>query len=719
MKRAILSTLLIAATAATTQGALVLNERFNYPDGNIVGAINSPWQTTSAGTPMECTNNMLVVTTSRAEDVNALLAGVSSFTAASPYNTNSSAVLYSKFQIYFTGFPTAAGTYFAHFKDNQSGAATGFGARIWASTTNAVSGGLLTAGKLRLGIANGPNASVTSGQWDTDLTTNVVYTVVTRFVPATGLSTLWINPTAETDASVTATDGDKLPDRPIAMDVYAYGFRQASGEGTIWIDNLKIATSFDGLSAPGISFIADQNISANTATPAIPFTVTDDETPATSLTVTGSSSDTTLIPNGNIVFGGSATNRTVTVTPAPGKQGTAAITVNCTDTDNKTTSISFLVRVGAPVISTIADIETMINTPAAPGSFTVGDGESAASTLTLTGTSSNPGLVPDANIVFGGGASNRTVTVTPTAGITGLSTITVVVSDGVNTNSTQFVVTVAPALGLVLSDDFNYPDGALYDGQNLSPWARTSGTTADVKVTNNVAILSQDLQEDVASALTSAPFDTTTGWILYSGFTVTFTALPSSTGDYFTHLRDTGTTFRAKVFGLTSGAASGKFRLGIANQGNIPSAVFPQDLNLNQEYQVVTKYNVGSGVATLWINPATAASSHVTATDQPGPNLIATFSLRESGGIGTNMVDNLRVSTSFADVVTLTPPATPDSIPLNIAVLGSSVRLSWTNSAFKLQSATSVAGPYSDVLGAASPYTTSMTGTQKYFRLKY
>jgi hypothetical protein len=718
MKRAILSMLLIAATAATTRGALVLTERFNYPDGNIVGAINSPWQTTSAGTPMVCSNSMLVVSTSRAEDVNAFLAGVSSFTASSPYNTNSSTVLYSKFQIYFTGFPTAAGTYFAHFKDNNSGAATGFGARIWASTTNAVSGGLLAAGSFRLGIGNGPNANSTTGQINTDLTTNVIYTIVTRFVPATGDSTIWLNPVNESDPSVTATDIGSAS-RPNAMDVYAYGFRQATGEGTMFIDNLKIATSFDGLSAPGVSFIADQNIPANASTPAIPFTVVDDETPAASLTVTGSSSDTTLIPNGNIVFGGSATNRTVTVTPAPGKQGTAAVTINCTDTDNKTTSISFLVRVGAPVISAIADIETVINTPAAPGSFTVGDGESAASTLTLTGTSSNPGLVPNANIVFGGSASNRTVTVTPTAGITGLSTITVVVSDGANTNSTQFVVTVAPQLGLVLSDDFNYPDGSLYDGQNFSPWARTSGTTADVKVTNNVAILSQDLQEDVAVALTNAPFDTTTGWILYTGFTVTFTALPSSTGDYFAHLRDTGTTFRAKVFGSTSGAASGKFRLGIANQGNIPSAVFPQDLNLNQEYQVVTKYNVGSGVATLWINPATAASSHVTGTDQPGPNLIATFSLRESGGIGTNMVDNLRVSTSFADVVTLVPPATPNPIPLNIAVLGSSVTLSWTNSVFKLQSATSVAGPYSDVLGAASPYTTSTTGTQKYFRLKF
>ena len=32
--------------------------------------------------------------------------------------------------------------------------------------------------------------------------------------------------------------------------------------------------------------------------------------------MSGSSSNTTLVPNGNIVFGGSGANRTVTVTPA-------------------------------------------------------------------------------------------------------------------------------------------------------------------------------------------------------------------------------------------------------------------------------------------------------------------------------------------------------------------------------------------------------------------
>ena len=66
---------------------------------------------------------------------------------------------------------------------------------------------------------------------------------------------------------------------------------------------------------PTISDIADQTIAEDAPTGALAFTVGDVETAAADLTVTGSSSNTALVPNANIVFGGSGANRTVTVTP--------------------------------------------------------------------------------------------------------------------------------------------------------------------------------------------------------------------------------------------------------------------------------------------------------------------------------------------------------------------------------------------------------------------
>src|SRR5260370_34893723 len=66
---------------------------------------------------------------------------------------------------------------------------------------------------------------------------------------------------------------------------------------------------------------------SGTAVGPINFTVGDVETPAASLTVSGGSSNQTLMPDANIVLGGTGANRTVTLTPAAGQAGTAAVTL--------------------------------------------------------------------------------------------------------------------------------------------------------------------------------------------------------------------------------------------------------------------------------------------------------------------------------------------------------------------------------------------------------
>ena len=81
------------------------------------------------------------------------------------------------------------------------------------------------------------------------------------------------------------------------------------------------------------------------ATAAIAFTISDVETAASSLTVTATSSNTALFPNGSIVFGGSGANRTLILTPANNQFGTATITVNVSD-GNIVTPTTFTVTVG-------------------------------------------------------------------------------------------------------------------------------------------------------------------------------------------------------------------------------------------------------------------------------------------------------------------------------------------------------------------------------------
>src|SRR4051794_40771078 len=96
--------------------------------------------------------------------------------------------------------------------------------------------------------------------------------------------------------------------------------------------------------APTISDVPDQTTNEDTATAVIPFTVGDDATPPAFLRVTASSSNQTLIPDANIVLGGSGASRTVTLTPAPDQNGTATISLTVSD-GTQTTTKSFVLTV--------------------------------------------------------------------------------------------------------------------------------------------------------------------------------------------------------------------------------------------------------------------------------------------------------------------------------------------------------------------------------------
>jgi len=95
---------------------------------------------------------------------------------------------------------------------------------------------------------------------------------------------------------------------------------------------------------PVISQITDRAINSNSNTGAIAFTVTDVETAAASLSVSGLSSNTTVVPNANLAFGGSGSNRTINVTPAANKAGTTEITISASDGTGIST-MSFFVTV--------------------------------------------------------------------------------------------------------------------------------------------------------------------------------------------------------------------------------------------------------------------------------------------------------------------------------------------------------------------------------------
>lgn len=84
-------------------------------------------------------------------------------------------------------------------------------------------------------------------------------------------------------------------------------------------------------SPPTISALSDIPIFEGSSTGALAFTIGDAETSASALSVSASSSNQSLVSDGNITLGGSGANRTVSVAPLAGKTGTATISITVDD----------------------------------------------------------------------------------------------------------------------------------------------------------------------------------------------------------------------------------------------------------------------------------------------------------------------------------------------------------------------------------------------------
>ncbi|HXI51563.1 MAG TPA: hypothetical protein VNH84_08660, partial [Candidatus Saccharimonadales bacterium] len=400
--------------------ALVLDEPFSYPDGPLTLVAEGLW-VTHGGTSnqVDVSAGRVNLTQAESEDVNAELAG-------GPFR---GPALYAGFTVNFSALPSGAGAYFAHFKDNT---ATGFRARVYAGTNGA------GPGKWRAGVATGAGTAVFI---PTDLDLGADYALVLRYDTAAPASTLWINPTGENSTRERAAAEDSAT----AVAIASFGLRQAlaagAGMGTLRLDQLRVGTAFldvvqnfnPRLDPPAISAIPDQSVPANISTPAVPFVVRDDETAADNLLLHATSDNPGLVAVSGVAFGGGGSNRTVIVTPTPGRQGAARVTITVTDADGNTANGTFQVTVGVPILSAVPDQITPHDTAAGPIPFTVGDAE--GDTLNIWGTSTNETLLPVAGLHFTGTGTARSVVLEPASGHTGLSRVTLFVSDGFNTVS--------------------------------------------------------------------------------------------------------------------------------------------------------------------------------------------------------------------------------------------------------------------------------------------
>ena len=198
--------------------------------------------------------------------------------------------------------------------------------------------------------------------------------------------------------------------------------------------------------APAISGLTNVNVFQDTSAGPIWFSVSDAESSGGNLALSAVSANTTLLPNQNIVFGGSGSNPTLTLTPASGQTGSSAVSVVVTDPGGLTATNNFTLTVAAYtnasfIVAAMPSIQAVtagggtsynVSVTATNGSFTsnvvlsvsgLPAGTSAgftppsvggpgSSTLNVTTSTNTPGGTCTLTIIGTGGGLTRSTTVT-------------------------------------------------------------------------------------------------------------------------------------------------------------------------------------------------------------------------------------------------------------------------------------------------------------------
>jgi hypothetical protein len=237
--RLIRTAVAVAALAAIPGLALatsVMQDAFNYTNGNLVG--QGAWVAHSSGgnKPIQVSTSSIIVqqSTGSGEDVN------KSFPARSATD-----VTFASLNL---KVPTAValGTtteYFAHFRSSiPAESLTVFKARVYVTTPG-------TATTYSLGLSTTSASASPVVLWPSQLNYGQTYKIVTSYDAASGTSTLWVDPIDQSSPSITSVLAAAA-----GTPVGSYAFRQASPSGATFseqVNDLAIGTTFADVTPGG------------------------------------------------------------------------------------------------------------------------------------------------------------------------------------------------------------------------------------------------------------------------------------------------------------------------------------------------------------------------------------------------------------------------------------------------------------------------------------
>jgi endonuclease/exonuclease/phosphatase family metal-dependent hydrolase len=320
-----------ALTMSRALAVVLLNEPFSYTNGPITNVSAGLWANHSGtDNQVNVTNSEVYLTSDETEDVNVPLAG-QPYPAAGATN-----IFYARFTARFTELPTAGGSWFACFKD---GTLSGFRCRVFALDGDPGSG------KFRVGLSTANNNSATQTN-QTELSLDAPFTIVMRLTNTSSVSTLWLNPSSESDPSLTTAEATST------FTVAGFALRQNTGMGSLALDNLVVGTSFADVlspSTPVAPFITTSPtnqmiargsnvtlVAAATGTPPLRYQWLFNGSPIPSATNTALSlTNISLTQQGDYAF--VVTNVAAAVTGAP-----AALTITVTATASTNAAFTLL-----------------------------------------------------------------------------------------------------------------------------------------------------------------------------------------------------------------------------------------------------------------------------------------------------------------------------------------------------------------------------------------
>jgi hypothetical protein len=223
---------------------------------------------------------------------------------------------------------------------------------------------------------------------------------------------------------------------------------------------------------------------------------------------------------------------------------------------------------------------------------------------------------------------------------------------------------------ILIAESFEYPNGELQQASGYV-WLKHSGDSGGQSILNQTLFIDDDGTNDYSRAL--GDFPPIRSGSVFAAFDLKVSTLDppensSASAPYFMHFSEEfggGTPQIVSRLVMNPGTVSNSFRLGIARGGGSLATTTPWGPNLacGISYRIVVGYDLDADISTLWINPASAASTHVTNATGIGLPILGLNWLcfridGTNGRSGDKWIDNLAVATSFSELFSTQSPAT-------------------------------------------------------------